>query len=125
MLRLNDNKPLEYKIVRADDWVMWDELRERSAINTPVVSYEIPMYEYNEWERRLLGIPIDSSFSIDRMSLMGHTMYDSRGNVTDDGYLRVLETIRALEKYHIEPICFGFEENNGELDDFFDEFGGD
>ncbi len=127
MLRLHDNKPLEYKIVRTDDWVMWDELREQEAIiNTPVVSYEIPTYEYSEWERRLLGIPIDSSFSIDRISLMGQQVYDSRGNVIDDEYLRALETIRELEKMPKEPLCFGSNEDlNGELDNFFNEFGGD
>lgn len=122
MLRLHDNKPLEYKIVRADDWVMWDELREQAAINTPVVSYEIPMYKYNEWERMLRDIPIDRSFSIDRRSFMGQQTYDSRGNVIE--HIRMQEIISELEKY-IEPIYFGFEENNGELDNFFDEFGGD
>lgn len=132
MLRLHDNKPLEYKIVRADDWVMWDELREQAAINTPVVSYEIPMYEYNEWERMLRDIPIDRSFSIDCRSFMGQQTYDSRGNVIDDGYLRVIETIRALEKHMPEkympnePTCFGSNDDlNVELDNFFDEFGGD
>lgn len=127
MVRLyGDDTTATYKVVHERNWATWDDLRKRAEeMNTPVISYTIPMKRYTDWERALLRETTKRDFRIDLSALMDRTVYDACGNIIDDGYLRVPETIRAIERYAPNELFGSNEDLNGELDNFFNEFGGD